>query len=111
MKTKQLFLRAYEVCPMEEREFLNYLGDCLRALLARYPTSLLAARGDGEIKIPTAMDEECGLDELYSGALLQGVVAGATGDASDRAAFLEEADYAYRNLWRRAAKGARAMGR
>ena len=111
MKTKQLFLRAYEVCPMEEREFLNYLGDCLRALLARYPTALLAARGDGEIKIPAAMDEECGLDELYSGALLQGIVAGATGDAGDRAAFLKEADLVYRNLWRRAARGARALGR
>ena len=111
MKTKQLFLRAYEVCPMEEREFLNYLGDCLRALLARYPTALLAARGDGEIKIPAAMDEECGLDELYSGALLQGIVAGATGDAGDRTAFLEEADLVYRNLWRRAARGARALGR
>lgn len=111
MKTKQLFLRAYEVCPMEEREFLNYLENCLRALLTRYPTALLAADGDGEIKIPTAMNEECGIDELYSGALLQGVVAGATGDAADRAAFFEEADHAYRSLWRRAARGARALGR
>ena len=96
---------------MEEREFLRYLGDCLRALLVRYPTALLASKGDGEIKIPIAMDEECGLDELYSGALLQGVVAGATGDPGDRAAFLEEADHTYRALWRRAARGARALGR
>ena len=108
MNTKQLFLRVCEVCPMEVHEFFTYLGTCVRMLLARYPTALLAAAGDGEIRIPRAFEEACGIDPLYEGALIQGVVAGKTQSQADQNAFLEEADLVYRALWRRAARGKRA---
>ncbi len=106
MKTKELFLRATALCPMEIHEFIGHLGDAVRALLARYPTSLLAA-GDGEIAAPRSLEEECGLHPLYSGALILGVLAGKRGEATARTAFLEEADAVYRALWRRAAVGCR----
>ncbi len=108
MNTKQLFLRVYEVCPMEAQDFFVHLGTCVRMLLARYPTALLAAPGDGEIMIPHAFGEACGIDPLYEGALIQGIVAGKSGEQADMDAFLREADLAYRALWRRAARGKRA---
>ena len=111
MTTKQMFLVACETCPMEQNEFLLQLGATVRHLLSRYPTSLLCGAGDGEIKSPRSLNEECGLHELYSGTLILGVIAGKTGAESDRRAFLEEAEATYRTLWRRAARGARHVGR
>ena len=111
MTTKQLFLLATEVCPMEQNEFFLHLGNALRALLARYPTSLLAKEGDCEIKAPSVFSEDCGVNDLYGGALLRGVIAGKSGSEADRLLFLEEADAAYLNLWRRAARGKRHVGR
>lgn len=108
MNTKQLFLRVYEVCPMEVEEFFKHLGTCVRMLLVRYPTGLLAAPGDGAIAPPRTFEEACGIDPLYEGALIQGVIAGKTESEADRHAFLEEAELAYRTLWRRAAQGKRA---
>lgn len=111
MTTKQMFLLACELCPMEQNEFLLHLGGAVRTLLSRYPTSLLCREGDGEIKSPRTLDEDCGIHDLYGGALLQGTIAGKTGEDSDRRLFLEEADATYRNLWRRAAHGKRHTGR
>ena len=108
MNTKQLFLRVYEVCPMEVQDFFTHLGTCVRMLLARYPTSLLAAAGDGEITIPRTFEDACAIDPLYEGVLIQGVIAGKTQSKADQNAFLEEADLVYRTLWRRAARGKRA---
>lgn len=105
MNTKELFFRARERCPMAQDEFLGALGDCVRALLARYPTGLLAREGDGSIAAPATLEEECGLDPLYDSALLCGTIAGRTGKEEDRAAFLTEAEHAYRACWRRAARG------
>ncbi|MBQ8350746.1 MAG: hypothetical protein IJY20_01720 [Clostridia bacterium] len=112
MNTKELFFRARERCPMEQSEFLGYLGDCVRTLLARYPTALLARAGDGEIGAPETLEDDCGLDPLYDGALIAGAIAGKTKEAADTSAFLTEAEHAYRACWRRAAKGKRmARGR
>ena len=111
MTTKQMFLLASELCPMEQNEFLIHLGSTVRALLSRYPTSLLCREGDGEIRSPRSLDEECGIHDLYGGALLQGVIAAKTGEERDRRLFLEEADATYRNLWRCAARGKRHTGR
>lgn len=107
MNTKELFMRASERCPMEQVEFLGYLGDSVRMLLARYPTALLAAAGDGCIAAPATLEEECGLDPLYDEALICGAVAGKSGEAGDRSAFLTEAELAYRARWRAVAKGKR----
>ncbi len=107
MTTKQMFLVACELCPMEQNEFLLHLGGAIRTLLSRYPTSLLCRAGDAEIKSPRSLDEECGIHELYSGALLSGVIAAKSGSEADRRLFLEEADATYRNLWRLAARGKR----
>ncbi len=111
MTTKQLFLVACELCPMEQNEFLLHLSGAVRTLLSRYPTSLLCRAGDAEIKSPASLEEECGIDDLYSGALLQGVIAAKTKSEADRRMFLEEAEHTYRTLWRRAARGARHVGR
>lgn len=92
---------------MEQSEFLGYLGDCVRALLARYPTALLAREGDAEIGAPATLEQDCGLDPLYDGALIAGAVAGKTGEATDKSAFLSEAELAYRARWRQAARGKR----
>jgi hypothetical protein len=110
MNTKELFFRAREKCPMEQSEFLGHLGDCVRALLARYPTALLARAGDGAISAPGTLEEDCGLDPLYDGALIAGCVAGKSGREEDRAAFLTEAEHAYRARWRQAARGKRVAG-
>ena len=99
MNTKELFLRAREICPMEQVEFLGYLGDSVRALLA--------CAGDGSIAAPETVDEECGLDPLYDGALIAGAVAGKSGKSEDEARFLREAEEAFRAAWRRAARGKR----
>ena len=107
MTTKQMFLVACEVCPMEQNEFLLFLDRAIRALLSRYPTALLCREGDAEIKSPTSLEDDCGFHDLYSGALIQGAIAGKTQREEDRLLFLEEADVTYRNLWRRAARGKR----
>ena len=111
MTTKQMFLVACELCPMEQNEFLLHLGGTVRTLLSRYPTALLCRAGDAEIKAPASLDEDCGLHELYSGALLQGVIAAKTKDERDRILFLEEAEHTFRNLWRLAARGKRHVAR
>lgn len=96
---------------MEQGEFLGFLGDCVRALLARYPTALLAQEGDGSIAPPATLEEECGLHAVYDGALLAGVIAGKSGKEEDRAAFLTEAEHAYRARWRETARGKRVQPR
>ena len=96
---------------MEQNEFLLHLGGAVRSLLSRYPTSLLCREGDGEIRSPRSLEEDHGIHELYSGALVQGVIAGKSGEERERIAFLEEADATYRTLWRRAARGKRHTGR
>ncbi len=111
MNTKELFFRAGERCPMEQGEFLGFLGDCVRALLARYPTALLAQEGDGSIEPPKTLEEQSGLHPLYEGALLAGVIAGKSGKEEDRTAFLTEAEHAYRARWRQAARGKRLRQR
>ena len=100
-------MRARELCPMEQVEFLGYLGDCVRTLLARYPTGLLARAGDGSIQAPETVDEESGLDPLYDQALILGAVAGKSGKSEDADKFTREAELAFRTLWRRAARGKR----
>lgn len=92
---------------MEQAEFLSHVGDCVRMLLARYPTALLARAGDGAIAAPVTLEEDCGIDEAYDQALILGAVAGKTGGESDHAHFLSEAEQAYRAVWRKQAKGKR----
>lgn len=111
MSTKDLFLRVLGTCEIEETEFLLFLADTVRSLLALYPTAQLAQAGDGEIKPPETLEEDCGLDPLYDGALILGVLSRKTGSAADSAAFYAEADRAYRKLWREAAARRRAMMR
>ena len=111
MTTRELFLRVLATCEIEEHEFLCALADTVRSLLALYPTALLAKAGDGEIKAPRSLDDEAGLDPLYDGALVLGVIARKTGGAGESAAFLSEADHAYRKLWRAAAARRRAAMR
>ena len=110
MNTKELFIRARELCPMEQSEFLGHLGDCVRMLLARYPTALLARTGDGAIGAPASLDESCGLDERYDEALIRGAVAGKSGEESARSIFLAEAECAFRAVWRERARGKRIAG-
>lgn len=104
MTTRELYLRVLATCDITESEFLLYLGDVVRSLLALYPTALLAKAGDSVIGPPTSLDESCGLDPLYDGALTAGVVACRTGDSGARATFLSEAEHAFRKLWRAAAR-------
>jgi hypothetical protein len=104
-------LRVLGTAKMEESEFLLLLADTVRSLLALYPTALLSKAGDCEVRVPETLDEECGLDPLYDGALILGVMARRTGGAAENAAFLSEADHAYRKLWRAAAARRRAKMR
>ncbi len=108
MTTKQLYLWVYERHPMETGEFFPCLSACVRRLLARYPTGLLAAPGDGSITAPRTLEEETGIDPLYAEALVNGVLYEASGQAAHDTRFREEADRAYLTLWRRAARGKRA---
>ncbi len=111
MSTRDLFLRVLGTCEMEENEFLLFLADTVRSLLALYPTALLSKAGDAEVKVPETLDEDCGLDPLYDGTLVLGVIARKTGSADESAAFFSEADHAYRKLWREAASRRRARMR
>jgi hypothetical protein len=104
MTTRELYLRVLATCEMSESDFLIYLGDVVRSLLALYPTALLCRAGDAIIGPPASLDEESGLDPLYDGALVAGVVACKTGDSGARATFLSEAEHAFRKLWRAAAR-------
>ena len=107
MNTKELFFRVRSRHPMEQADFLYYLGDCVRALLSRYPTAQLTDMGDGSIGAPASLEESCGLHPVYDSALVLGCLAAATGDASAYDAFLREAELAYRSRWRECAKGKR----
>lgn len=111
MSTRELFLRVLGTCEMEENEFLLFLADTVRSLLSLYPTALLSKAGDCEIRPPETLDEQCGLDPLYDGALVLGVIARKTGGVAESSAFHSEADHAYRKLWRAAAARRRARMR
>lgn len=105
METKELFLRAHALSPLDARQFLDRLADSLRMLASRYPPALLS--GGAELTIPETMDEKTNADPVYFQAILRGIIYGGSGSAADRALFLEEADAAYISLWRAAAAGKR----
>ena len=111
MNTKELFFRVRERHPIEQADFLGALGDCVRALLARYPTALLTAEGDGSIGAPGGLEESCGLHPLYDSALILGCLAAAGADGVTQNDFLREAELAYRSRWRECAKGKRIAPR
>lgn len=104
MTTRELYLRVLATCDMKESDFLLYLGDVVRSLLALYPTALLCGQGDSEIGPPATLDAETGLHPYYDGALVAGVIACKTGDSGARASFLSESEHAFRKLWRAAAR-------
>ena len=103
MNTKELYLRANALAPLEQNEFLDRLGECLRYLLNTYPRALLT--GGKELCIPSSLAEECNINPRYRTALLRGIYALGTGSGTDRSAFIDEADKAYLALWREAASG------
>ena len=105
MNTKELYLRASALAPLEQNEFLDRLRDCLIYLENVYPRALLT--GGEALVIPTSLEEECNIDRRFASALIRGVFARATGSSADRIGFTEEADAAYLALWREAAKGKR----
>lgn len=101
MNTRDLFLRAAALCPLDEAAFFGHLGDLLAYLAARYPLSLLTDRG--ALVPPTTLDEECPLSSIYFGALVRGLVARVSGSERDEAQFRAEAEAAYISCWRAAA--------
>ena len=114
MTTRELYLRVLGTCDMKESEFLLFLGDVVRSLLALYPTALLTQEGDSVIGPPASLDEGTGLHPFYDGAVVSGVIACKTGDADARASFLSESEHAFRKLWRAAVrrrKGKRGDGK
>ena len=103
MTTRELYLRVLGTCEMGEGEFLLFLGDAVRSLLALYPHALLLGEGQSVLGAPASLDEGTGLDPLYDGALIAAVIGAKREDAGARANFLSEADAAFRQMWRRAA--------
>ena len=103
MNTKELYLRANALAPLEQNEFFDRLGNCLCYLKNLYPLSLLT--GGDELRVPGSLREDINLNPAYFSALLRGILAEGSGTALDRATFVEEAERAYLSLWRQAAKG------
>ena len=108
MNTKELYLRASTLAPLEQNEFLDRLAECLAYLENVYPRALLS--GGEALVIPKALDEDSNIDRRFESALLAGILARTTHKSEDRSAFTREADAAYLALWREAAKG-RQIGR
>lgn len=108
MNTKELYLRASTLAPLEQNEFLDRLAECLSYLENVYPRTLLS--GGEPLVIPKSLDEDMNIDRRFVTALTRGIFARGTNAATDRAAFVAEADAAYLALWREAAKG-RQIGR
>ena len=53
--------------------------------------------------IPDSLDQSLPVHDRYFGAIVLGVLSNDSGSTSERTAFLNEADCAYRSLWREAA--------
>ena len=103
MNTKELYLRASTLAPLEQNEFLDRLAECLAYLENVYPRALLS---DGKaLVIPTSLDESSNINRRFENALVLGILARTTHKTEDRAVFVAEADAAYLALWREAAKG------
>ena len=105
MNTKQLYLRASALAPLDQNEFLDRLAECLTYLENVYPRALLT--GGEPLVIPKSLDEDMNIDRRFVTAITRGIFARGTNSAVDRSAFTAEADAAYLALWREAAKGRR----
>lgn len=103
MNTKELYLRASTLAPLEQNEFLDRLAECLIYLENVYPRALLS--GGETLMIPRSLDEDSNIDRRFENALLMGILARTTHKSEDRSAFVSEADAAYLALWREAARG------
>jgi hypothetical protein len=103
MNTKELYLRASTLAPLEQNEFLDRLAECLAYLENVYPRAILS-HGEALV-IPGSLDESANINRRFESALILGVIARTTHKTEDRAAFVAEADAAYLALWREAAKG------
>ncbi len=101
METKSLFLRVNAIRPIGQSRFLDLLADTVRQLSVRFPPALLS---DGQdLTIPDSLDQTLPVHDRYFGAIVLGVLSNDSGSTSERTAFLNEADCAYRSLWREAA--------
>lgn len=103
MDTKKLYARACEVTPLDANGFLSALGSAVDFLTARYGDAV-AARGREVRSALESLDDDCGVDVIFTDALLNYLLFVCTKDKERRTFAVVEADYAYRTLWRARAK-------
>ncbi len=94
---------------MAAHEFLRYLGDCIRYVQIRYPSSCLVSEGQSSVLFPQSLSDTLSLHDSYESAMFHGILYEKTGAEKHRVRFVEDADRAYRSIWREKAKGRRAL--
>lgn len=110
MELKQLYKDATVLCKTEMPlpDFLLYCDMGARRYLNRYPKKLLLPHG--EHIAPESISDSLALHEIFYNAMLYFIAGSFLASDACLARAENEADYAYRVLWRRAAYGKRRKG-
>lgn len=88
--------------------FLTYCDMCARSLLQEYGEKLCV--GEGEYMTPASLSDTFALDDAFYNAVLLFAAGKALGDEKLFENSRAEAENAYKNLWRKAARGKRVLG-
>lgn len=109
MDTKKLYGDVCVLCgEVPVYAFLTYCDMCARSLLQRYGEKLCL--GAGEYMTPASLSDALALDDAFYNAVLLFAAGKATGDEKLLEKSRAEAEIAYKNLWRKSARGKRVLG-
>ena len=105
MSVLKIFEKVNLIMPLEQRRFLNYLGDTVEELCATFGGFVFCE--DAEYKAPQSLSDELAVLPLYHGAIVDNIVFLAGGDEGRKSEFIRKSREAYLKYWNENAKGRR----
>lgn len=106
---KTIFEKVNLTAPIEQRRFFNYFNDSVNELCTMFGERFVFGKDEAgktkEYAPITALEDECAVLPLYSGAIVDNILFLSGAGETYKSEFMRKAENAYLEYWRENAKG------
>ncbi len=99
MYVKDIFEAVQVDTPCSQPKFLSYLHITVQFLISKYGEKYVV--GKSRYIKPVSLDADIAVDDAYFTAIADNIAYMVSGNEDRKVDFVEEADNAYRYVWRR----------